>query len=80
MLRLALVENLRRLAVAMVKAREEREAGRQAGGQTAGTFPTSTVGLVPQISERMGKRDKLPQSFVVQLIQRLREQDPASRR
>ena len=29
------------------------------------------------VEERLGKREKLPQTLIVQLIQRLREQDPA---
>src|SRR5436305_1921909 len=33
--------------------------------------------LIPLIAERLGKLQKIPQSFVVQVTQRLREQDPA---
>ena len=35
------------------------------------------AGLVPLITDRLGKREKITQAFVVQLTQRLREQDPA---
>jgi len=76
-LRLALVENLRRLASTIIRAREEREeADRLADRllELAGRQPT---GMLPLINERLGKREELAQTFVVQLIQRLREQHPS---
>ena len=33
--------------------------------------------LVPLVAETLGKRGKMPSPFVVQLVQRLREQDPS---
>ncbi len=77
MLRLALVENLRRLAVAMVQSREERDQADKLADRLLELAQRQPSMLVAQLSERMGKRDKLPQAFVVQLTQRLREQDPA---
>ena len=77
MLRLALVENLRRLALAMIKAREEREEADKLADKLLELSQRQPSALVAQISERMGKRDKLPKAFVVQLVQRLREQDPS---
>ncbi|MGH9928949.1 MAG: glucoamylase family protein, partial [Pyrinomonadaceae bacterium] len=76
-LRLALVENLRRLAVLIVRAREEREQADKLADKLLELASRRPDGLVAWVSERFGKREKIPQSFVVQLTQRLREQDPA---
>src|SRR6476660_1127098 len=76
-LRLALVENLRRLAVLIVRAREEREQADKLADKLLELAPRRPDSLVALVSERFGKREKIPQSFVVQLTQRLREQDPA---
>ena len=76
-LRLALVENLRRLAVTIVRAREEREQADKLADKILELAKRQPAALVPLISERFGKREKIPQSFLVQLTQRLREQDPA---
>ena len=76
-LRLALVENLRRLATRIVGAREEREQADQLADKLLELAARQPSGLVPLINERLGKRDKLLRAFVVQLTQRLREQDPA---
>src|ERR1700752_2051832 len=76
-LRLALVENLRRLAVTIVRSREEpEEADRLADKllELAGRQPSA---MLPLVTEKLGKREKLGQTFVVQLIQRLREQHPS---
>ncbi len=76
-LRLALVENLRRLATRIVGAREEREQADQLADKLLELAARQPSALVPLITERLGKRDLLPRAFVVQLTQRLREQDPA---
>jgi cyclic beta-1,2-glucan synthetase len=76
-LRLALVENLRRLAMIIVRAREEREQADKLADKLLELASRQPSALIPLVKERMGKRDKIPQSFVVQLTQRLREQDPA---
>src|SRR6185295_16801659 len=76
-LRLALVENLRRLAVLIVRAREEREQADKLADKLLELAARQPAGLVPLITDRLGKRDKINHSFVVQLTQRLREQDPA---
>ncbi len=76
-LRLALVENLRRLAVLILQAREEREDADKLADkllETAGRQPATLLSLV---TDRFEKREVIPHAFVVQLIQRLREQDPA---
>src|SRR6266436_8197965 len=76
-LRLALVENLRRLALLIVGAREEREQADKLADKLLELASRQPHALIPLISERFGKRDKIPSTFVVQLTQRLREQDPA---
>ena len=76
-LRLALVENLRRLSIQIVRAREEREQADKLADKLLELAARQPSALVPLVSERFGKREKIPQSFLVQLIQRLREQDPS---
>src|SRR5882724_3061333 len=77
-LRLALVENLRRLAVLIVRAREEREQSDKLADKLLEIASRQPAALVPLVAERLGKVQKIPQSFVVQLTQRLREQDQAA--
>ncbi len=76
-LRLALVENLRRLATVIVSAREEREQADKLADKLLEIATRQPNALVPIVTDRFGKRDQIPQTFVVQLTQRLREQDPA---
>ncbi|MEP6920109.1 MAG: glucoamylase family protein [bacterium] len=76
-LRLALVENLRRLAVQIVNAREEREQADKFADKLLELALRQPAALVPLIADRLEKREKIPSAFVVQLTQRLREQDPA---
>jgi cyclic beta-1,2-glucan glucanotransferase len=76
-LRLALVENLRRLAVQIVRAREEREQSDKLADKLLELASRQPAALIPLVAERLGKLPKIPRSFVVQLTQRLREQDPA---
>src|SRR6267378_4446218 len=75
-LRLALVENLRRLATMIVGAREERERADKLADRLLETAARQPDAVVPLIAERLGKREKIPHTFVVQIAQRLREQDP----
>ncbi|MEP6743651.1 MAG: glucoamylase family protein [bacterium] len=76
-LRLALVENVRRLATMIVGAREERERADKLADRLLELAARQPDALVPLIAERLGKREKIPHTFVVQITQRLREQDPA---
>ncbi len=76
-LRLALVENLRRLAVLIVRERGEREQADKLADKLLELAARQPSSLIPPVAERLGKVQKIPQSFVVQLTQRLREQDPA---
>src|SRR5882672_7250085 len=63
-LRLALVENLRRLAVGIVRAREEREQADKLADKLLELAARQPSALVPLVSERFGKRERIPQSFV----------------
>ncbi|HVG38086.1 MAG TPA: hypothetical protein VM870_02295, partial [Pyrinomonadaceae bacterium] len=76
-LRLALVENLRRLATRTVSAREEREEADRLADQLLEAAAKQPEKIVDFLSERLGKRGRPGRAFVVQLAQRLRDQDPA---
>ncbi len=77
-LRLALVENLRRLAVLILQAREEREEADKLADKLLETAARQPASLLTYVTDRFEKREVIPHAFVVQLIQRLREQDPAA--
>jgi cyclic beta-1,2-glucan synthetase len=76
-LRLALVENLRRLALAIARARFEREEADKLADKLLELASLNPAVINTYVSERLGKRDDMPQSFVVELVQRLREQHPS---
>ncbi|OLE54438.1 MAG: hypothetical protein AUG51_08195 [Acidobacteria bacterium 13_1_20CM_3_53_8] len=76
-LRLALVENLRRLATRIVAAREAREEADALADQLLETVERQPESLASLLAGRLGKREDLDRAFVVQLTQRLRDQDPA---
>ena len=76
-LRLALVENLRRLAITIARARAEREEADKLADKLLELASLQPTGVMPALNERLGKREELPQTFVVQLVQRLREQHPS---
>ncbi|HEU4510269.1 MAG TPA: glucoamylase family protein [Pyrinomonadaceae bacterium] len=76
-LRLALVENLRRLAIAIARARAEREEADKLADKLLELASLQPANVMPVLNERIGKREKVPQTFLVQLVQRLREQHPA---
>ncbi len=76
-LRLALVENLRRLATRIVAAREEREQADALADRLLDIASRQPDELVPLLEGRLGKREDLDRAFIVQLTQRLRDQDPA---
>jgi cyclic beta-1,2-glucan synthetase len=76
-LRLALVENLRRLAVLILQAREEREEADKLADKLLEAAARQPASLLTFVTDRFEKREVIPHAFVVQLIQRLREQDPA---
>src|SRR5438876_2489104 len=76
-LRLALVENLRRLATRIVSSRVEREEADKLADRLLEMAHRQPGDLVPLLAERLMKRGRIRRAFVVQLTQRLREQDPA---
>lgn len=76
-LRVALVENLRRLATRIVKARTERDEADLLADKLLALAQRQPNELVPLLTSRMARRKSLGRAFVVQLTQRLREQDPA---
>ena len=76
-LRIALVENLRRLATRIVSSRGEREEADKLADKLLDLAKLSPQDIVPHISGRLGKRKVLGRAFIVQLMQRMREQDPA---
>jgi cyclic beta-1,2-glucan synthetase len=76
-LRLALVENLRRLALSIVRARAEREEADKLADKLLELASLQPTAINTVVNERLGKRETMPRTFVVQLIQRLREQHPS---
>jgi cyclic beta-1,2-glucan synthetase len=76
-LRLALVENLRRLATRIVSSRTERDEADRLADKLLAQAQRQPNELLPLLTSRMARRKALGRSFVVQLTQRLREQDPA---
>lgn len=76
-LRLALVENLRRLAGLILLAREEREQADKVADRLLEAAARQPNSLLQLVTDRFTKRERIPHAFVVQLVQRLREQDPA---
>jgi cyclic beta-1,2-glucan synthetase len=76
-LRLALVENLRRLAITIVRARAQREEADKLADKLLELASLQPTAVMSVLNERIGKREELPQTFLVQLVQRLREQHPS---
>jgi cyclic beta-1,2-glucan glucanotransferase len=76
-LRLALVENLCRLATRIVAARAAREEADALADQLLEAVGLQTESLTTLLAGRLGRREGLDRAFVVQLTQRLRDQDPA---
>src|SRR5512132_1483936 len=76
-LRLALVENLRRLATNIARSREQREEADKLADKLLELASLQPANVMSFLNERLEKQEELPQTFLVQLVQRLREQDPA---
>jgi cyclic beta-1,2-glucan synthetase len=76
-LRLALVENLRRLTTRVVRSREEREEADALADKLLAMTSRPPEELVGVINERVRRRNKLGRAFIVHLVQRLRDQDTA---
>lgn len=75
-LRVALVENLRRLATRIVAARNAREEADKLADKLLELATRQPNGLTAALEAAAGKGKRLDQAFVVQLTQRLRDQDP----
>jgi cyclic beta-1,2-glucan synthetase len=75
-LRLALVENLRRLTDRVISAREEREEADTLADILLAASDDEQKATVAEIIRRLEKRKETGRAFVVQLTQRLRDQDP----
>ncbi|HEU5459074.1 MAG TPA: hypothetical protein VFU83_01215, partial [Pyrinomonadaceae bacterium] len=76
-LRLALVENLRRLAIAIASARAERDEADKVADKLLELASLQPSAVMSYLNERLAKREEFPQTFLVQLVQRLREQHPS---
>ena len=76
-LRLALVENLRRLAVLIVNAREQREEADALADQLLQLAGQRPAEIVPTLVAYLDNRNRLSRPFVAQIAGRLREQDPS---
>src|SRR5215213_8173128 len=76
-LRLALVENLRRLAVAIARARDERDEADKLADKLLELASLQPANVMSFLNERLGKQEEHPHAFLVQLVQRLREQHPS---
>jgi cyclic beta-1,2-glucan synthetase len=76
-LRLALVKNLRRLATRIVAARVAREEADALADELLEMVARGDESLTQLLRGRLGRREDIDRAFVVQLTQRLREQDPA---
>src|SRR4029079_13901433 len=76
-LRIALAENLRRLAIAIARARLERDEADKLADKLLETASLEPANIMSLVNERVGKQEDLPPAFLVQLVQRLREQHPS---
>src|SRR5438132_2569954 len=76
-LRLALVENLRRLATRIVSSWGGGDEADRLGEKLLELAQRQPNELLPLFTSRVGKGRSVGRAFVVQLTQRLREQDPA---
>jgi cyclic beta-1,2-glucan synthetase len=75
-LRVALVENLRRLATRIVSARNERERADELADRLLEIAGRQSEDLIPALESAIIKNKRLDRAFIVQLTQRLRDQDP----
>ena len=75
-LRLVLVENLRRLATRIVASRNERDRADALADKILELAGRRSDALAHMLKQRLGKPEEMGNAFVVQLIRRLRDQDP----
>ena len=74
LLRVILVENLRRLADTLVADQQARQQANAIADRLLGSAPESTVAVLSRIER------PLPTAFAEQLVRRLRDEDPAAAR
>jgi cyclic beta-1,2-glucan synthetase len=75
-LRVALVENLRRLATRIIAARNAREEADRLADELLEIAGRRSDELIGQLQAEMARARRLDRAFIVQLTQRLRDQDP----
>jgi len=78
-LRIALVEHLKPLTEDIVRSRQEREEGNHLADRLlahAALADATDAELVEMLSSELARPESFKRAFVVQLIQRLRDQDP----
>jgi cyclic beta-1,2-glucan synthetase len=75
-LRLALIENLRRLTSRVVTAREEREEADRLADNLLVATDEEQRSVVAGLIQQLEQRKQTGRAFVVQLTRRLRDQDP----
>ncbi|MDQ3586014.1 MAG: hypothetical protein M3407_09610 [Acidobacteriota bacterium] len=76
-LRVALVENLRRLAMRVIAARAARDEADALADRLLTQAARQQENVTALLDGRLGKREDIDRAFVVQLALRLRDQDPA---
>ncbi len=76
-LRIALVENLRRLASRIVISRGERDEADALAGELLELANKQPGELVPLLVKKMGRRKNFGNAFIEQLTRQLRDQDSA---
>jgi cyclic beta-1,2-glucan synthetase len=76
-LRLAFIENLRRLAITIARGRAEREEADKLADKLLELASLQPASVMSSLNERYGKREEVRETFLVQLVQRLREQHPS---
>ncbi len=76
-LRLALVENLRRLAQLIITAREERDEADALADKLLEFAENQPDELLPLMTAGVSKYKNFGHAFIAQLARRLREQDPS---
>src|SRR5690349_1597069 len=76
-LRLALVENLRRLAISIARARAERDEADKLADKLLELASRQPANIMAFANERLNKQEELLPAFLVQLVQRLRAQHPS---
>lgn len=75
-LRLALLENLKRLTTRVVAARAEREEADTLANKLLAATDQEQRSAVVDLIQKLENRKQIGRAFVVQLTQRLRDQDP----